>query len=612
MEAAPLTIAHSHALKASRETEKSNNIAATDAHELAASSYADAAKDTEDVEALRMLKLLEEQHHQLARIIKSGGTRPVRKAPVEHIVEISDTKSTQPASDSNDADQTAAVQRLAPAQNSPSTQRRAARELSSSIASNLASARGIPSQQRRGIPASPSVSAEHAGGKILGRLEREDSFENQPSSSRTQVSRRQSSSPRRVLKPPPIAVASSTSHSKPTIVQDSKPLSSASDKPFENFYSRFESVFRTISAPLAFSALPLFPGTESTPTAPNSPPKNTKTATKERIPPQSYVHSSSSPDYRKMFSKATIRVLEDEPGGAAISGAESFYFVPGTTTYAGMLTREDSANKRSNLSDLIEEEEFVDAYENPIPVSPGSPNHMRKGRRSGPGSAAGSLGNSRIDRERVAEPTMSKVKPSGIDKNKWEELELENAVLRQLLDTQSRRLQMWEASSQSQSMALAQSLRHNRTGSPSTSDAGTVPPSLLPPGYVLPTTPTAPKFSRSHKDDSPSAKGHIPGVGHAQRDQQAEDEMNARLAELETLLSSERRDRELLVRENEKLSREREKLLANLGRYRDQWEVLKAGARGRMQKRGQGQDGNQIQDAQSPMSPKGGSAPSWV
>jgi hypothetical protein len=114
-----------------------------------------------------------------------------------------------------------------------------------------------------------------------------------------------------------------------------------------------------------------------------------------------------------------------------------------------------------------------------------------------------------------------------------EELELENNALRQLLDTQSRRLQMWEASSQSQSLALAQSLR----------------------------------FSRPR--ETATARGSIPST-------ELESE---RVKELEEALTAERAQREEQQHRMEKMERENVKLLGVLGKYREKWESLKESAR---------------------------------
>lgn len=135
-----------------------------------------------------------------------------------------------------------------------------------------------------------------------------------------------------------------------------------------------------------------------------------------------------------------------------------------------------------------------------------------------------------------------------------EELELENSTLRQLLDKQSRRLQMWEATSQSQGQALAQSFRLARgTGTPSLSNQ---------PSNVSETD--APPIPPLPADGVPTNS-----------------DVAKRLKELEERLQNEAREREAVERENERFARENEKLLGVLGRYREKWEALKAGARGR-------------------------------
>ncbi len=50
MEAAPLTRAHTHARNAVRDYQKSNSVAASEEHELAAGEFSTAAKGTEDTE----------------------------------------------------------------------------------------------------------------------------------------------------------------------------------------------------------------------------------------------------------------------------------------------------------------------------------------------------------------------------------------------------------------------------------------------------------------------------------------------------------------------------------------------------------------------------------
>jgi regulator of replication initiation timing len=118
-----------------------------------------------------------------------------------------------------------------------------------------------------------------------------------------------------------------------------------------------------------------------------------------------------------------------------------------------------------------------------------------------------------------------------------EELQMENDALRQLSDTLSKRLHMWEVNAQSSSMALQQSLKamhqHN-TASPTASSA-------IPPSHVL--APTTVDSDR-------------------------------RIKELEDLVRRSEKETDRFARENEKLK-------GTLGRYRERWEKLKEGAKTR-------------------------------
>ena len=101
---------------------------------------------------------------------------------------------------------------------------------------------------------------------------------------------------------------------------------------------------------------------------------------------------------------------------------------------------------------------------------------------------------------------------------------------------QSQRLAMWEASSQSQFQALTQSMRRQPPATPVSAAVAGI---------------------GGDTDDSPKVK------------------------ELEETLRVERAEREAVEHRTEKMARENEKLLSVLGRYREKWEVLKAGARKR-------------------------------
>jgi len=272
----------------------------------------------------------------------------------------------------------------------------------------------------------------------------------------------------------------------------------AKDDSFQKFYSTFESLFSKLSAPLAFAGLPLTPD-QAQPEA----------ETDSQTPDRNRVSTSDEPELTNIYSKAALRVIRED-GGPGIGVQDSFYWVQpsgGTESYANMVSRHGGHN--AHVPETIEEdaEEFVDARETPGPPSP----------RSLRGSTGREKSGSR----------WKDVKSAG--GKTMEELELENTALRQLLDTQSRRLQMWEASAQAQSLAFSQSLRSAR----------------------------APTSGESAADDS------------------------AKVHELEEMLRTERAERDRLEHRNEKMERENEKLLAALGRYREKWEVLKEGARRR-------------------------------
>jgi hypothetical protein len=184
----------------------------------------------------------------------------------------------------------------------------------------------------------------------------------------------------------------------------------------------------------------------------------------------------------------------------------------GTRSYAGIVRGPSDLDDDTGGGEAGSDGEFVDARET-------------LGGSTSPKSARGSGVLARTGRK-VRSP--KEVRSAG--GKTMEELELENNALRQLLDTQSKRLQMWEASAQSQSMALAKSLRLNAS-------------SRMPP----------------QQQQSDSEQVH----------------------DLKDQLAAERVQRETLEHRNEKMQRENEKLLGVLGKYKDKWEMLKENARQR-------------------------------
>ena len=376
------------------------------------------------------------------------------------------------------------------------------RDISSSIASNLASARGIPtSRQRRGNPASPASSTQHAEGKLTTPTRRPKLGDYSSRADSTPLQEKaapatRSPAPSKISQPPQAAD------------QPTNPTPSSIDEPFNRFYSTFESLFTKLSAPLAFAGLPL--GLDDAPNPEPAPSSPRKTSTqKEKI--------KDDPEYTRAFSRAAIRALHEERG--LTTAAESFYVVPttgGTISYADILARtKREAARGLGVPEPTDTEnpddEFVDARETPQPPSPAA---SRKG----------------------GKPSVGK---SGGTKN-MEELILENQAIRDLLDVLSKRLAQFEMGSQSQSMALHQSLR------------------MMYQSQAFPPLPSA-------------------GAGGVSRGG-ASDE---RLALLEEQLTAAQKETERMGRENEKLK-------GVVGRYRERWEKLKEGARTRREGTGVG------------------------
>jgi hypothetical protein len=179
------------------------------------------------------------------------------------------------------------------------------------------------------------------------------------------------------------------------------------------------------------------------------------------------------------------------------------------------------------LPDMIEEEddEFQDARESMGPPSPRS------------------LRNSTRKNASPVRPRNSK--PNTAPKKTQEELELEITVLKQLLDSQAKRLQDWEMSSQSQSMALQANMRAVRP------------------------RPDLPSLSN---DASTS-------------DRKLSDANADKIKKLEEALQAERDQKQALELRTSRMEQENERLTNTVGRYRAKWEQLKAGARRREEKK---------------------------
>ena len=379
-------------------------------------------------QAFRTLKLLEQHHEKLAQLIKFQHSHPVSQPPKKEPEAISPPEQPAPAPVDSKKQNEGSPYRPK-SQNLPAAHR-PPRDVSSSIASNLASARGIPSnkQRRSGQVSSPALVSSHVEGKIVNPPKRTNRSD-------TSTNTEDSNDPEKVLTPASSGSRNAASVKAGSPPQDLPAQATNSDEPFQRFYSTFGSLFSKLSAPLAFAGLPLTP--DEPPEAEKAP-KKKATASKER--------TSVEPEYSRLFSKAALRAVREKPGGNHLGAAESFYVVPttgGTMPYASMLARGGRfPGLDRNISRTSEDlDEFVDAKETPGPPSP----LMTRGGKKAPK-----------------------------DSKTLEELQLENEGLRSLLDNVTRRLFEFEMGAQTSSIALQESIRASMKRSPVESTDGGV------------------------------------------------------------------------------------------------------------------------------------------
>jgi hypothetical protein len=330
-------------------------------------------------------------------------------------------------------------------------------------------------------------------------------------------------------------------------------------------------VISAISAPLAFTSLPLtLPA--PTPVEPSPPP-----ADKKKSLDASQTIKSSEPDISALISKPALRALREDsttPLGP-FANNESFYFVPtsgGTVSYANIV-RDPAAHPHHAAQnphlDSIDEgedergglrgsshEEFVDARESINPPSPTAPRRPRSR-----GSTTSGITNAR-----------SIPAGRGTGQKTMEELALENETMRSLIDKQAKRLSMWETTSQSSYNALAQSFRARSGGGKQLSDPSALAQALSMGSSVVPPALPSPPI-QSQSQTQPSSPASTP------------DAERKRIAELESLLASQSSHLAALEAEKEQLRHTNEKHALVIGRYREQWEKLKAGARKKEQER---------------------------
>ncbi|KAK3390285.1 hypothetical protein B0H63DRAFT_465185 [Podospora didyma] len=512
MEASPLIKAHDHARAASIATQTADTTVAINEHALAAGEFANAARSTTSVEALRTLSLLEQHHKRLSELLKLPLDQPTSQQsnPDSDLAE-SDEKGIDAAQQSDDpktsgpqkagaTSVTTPTHHAKPAASLSQQPRYPNRELSSSIAIKLASVRGINKTKYRGQPLVPRVSNDQAPGSLEVHSRREAS---QRKSDTMDIARKPTWVPPTAASDPP----------KP---EPATP--NLADEAFSRFYSTFGSLINRLSAPLAFAGLPLIIEESSTVAALEPPAAKRPSRAIE-------------PDLSKLFSRATLRSLARDGHGPN----DSFYVVPTsghTASYASILNHENKEKRRMAASfhqnddaiigdDHGEDDDFVDARESQAALPPISPSFRKR------------LGRNRTEKDL---------------QNVIEELHLENSSLKEMLDKLSKRLHAFELNSQSSHLALAQSLRLQRPGSPTTMSSSV--------GLIA-----------------------APGVPTA-----AEEALKKRNKELEEQLATA--IKQITLRETDY-----DRLQQTVDKYRDRWEKLKAGAKARRDTQNQAAEG---------------------
>ncbi|KAL4919503.1 hypothetical protein BDW62DRAFT_179049 [Aspergillus aurantiobrunneus] len=515
MESAPLTLAHTHARNAVLETRKANPVAASEEHDLAAGEFATVAQNSRDREALRTLHLLEQHHKKLAHILRFQHENPPSVAAGVG-------PQTAPESNTN-------------TQHPPKliANPRLPKRETSSIASNLASARGIPAQPRRASPVSPTLSSQQAGAKMSDGPAKVRTSESRLRDAQGPGQRDRANRASASRQPWSLPIGSPTDITSQQFVPpepgDTAQLAhgqSTADEPFQRFYSTFEGLISRLSAPLAFAGLPLGPDSPKNTSATRKSSAETRVDRQTAVPDRSGF--SAEPDISRIFSRAALKAIRDTNGGGGGMGtgntAESFYVVPttgGTVSYAGILTRAEKEARRSSVDEA--DDDFVDARE-----TPSSPEMLQTSKGKGKGKPSRGVG-----------------KPASLQSPKTlEELQMENQALRHLSDTLSKRLHMWEVNAQSSSMALQQSLKamhHQNIPSP---------------------------------EHGPQSSSAVPSPTAGLSTAAAATEQDQRIKELEEIIRYSEKELDQAGRENEKLRNV-------LSRYKDRWEKLKEGAKTR-------------------------------
>ncbi|KZZ98054.1 hypothetical protein AAP_00315 [Ascosphaera apis ARSEF 7405] len=321
MEAASLTQAHIHARNAHAETERSNPVAASEEHDLAAAEFAAAAANCSDAQALRVLHLLEQHHKRLAEVIKfqheHRNSKPRQDDHLSRSPAASDPPAKTPVSELSDT----------PSVSTPHANIRGHSRLGRSIASDLASARGIRRENATPARTNDRIAEVHHKRRNPPTSSKSSSTHD---ASHNALPSRPKPSWAPALEPPGVSNAPEPSRARREASIKADIENDSIDDPFNRFYSSFGGLISKISAPLAFAGLPLGNEPKSTP-----PTGHNRAASDLSC-------QSNVPDLTKLLSPAAIRAIKDDNDSKlpVINPMESFYVVPttgGTMSYAGIV-----------------------------------------------------------------------------------------------------------------------------------------------------------------------------------------------------------------------------------------------------------------------------------
>jgi len=320
------------------------------------------------------------------------------------------------------------------------------------------------------------------------------------------------------------------------LTRDKSDVSTASsDEGFSRFYSAFGSIINKISAPLAFAGLPLISEEQPEEQRAPSPAPATETSTQKRIRVRHSTATSAStstsaePDLQKLYSKAALRAVARD----GQSTNDSFYVVPTsghTASYASILSFADKEKRRMEAS--------ASGHASHAPVAGST---LRE--EPDEDDFVDARESQQHQASHAHAPGLRKRTGKSSTDNTLEELYLENKSLKDMIDLLSKRLHAFESMSQNSGMRLAESMRLMRPGSPH--------PPYPPSSHLAPTSQPSTGISKS-----------------------SEETLAREINELKA-------QNQALMKQNEELEKNYSKARANLGRYREKWEQLKAGAKAR-------------------------------